>query len=115
MVGLLAVVVTAWHGTASGFEQGVLAGLAVVLIACPCALGLATPLAIWTGMGRAAQRQVLFRSVEALEQLARVTTVRLDKTGTLTTGEASVESLAIREEEVRFVLPGGLRRRKKEK
>ena len=94
-VGLLTAAVATWHGMTSGFEQGVLAGLAVVLIACPCALGLATPLAIWTGMGRAARRQVLFRSAEALERLARATTVRLDKTGTLTTGEASVESLSV--------------------
>ena len=69
-----------------------MAGLAVSLIACPCALGLATPLAVWTRIGQAAGHQVLFRSGEALERLAEVGAVRFDKTGTLTTGEAVVNT-----------------------
>ncbi|RIK85347.1 MAG: hypothetical protein DCC67_04130 [Planctomycetota bacterium] len=77
----------AWrHGVVSGVDQGILAGLAVVLIACPCALGLATPMAVWTALGRAAGQQVMFRSGEVLERLARVRVVCFDKTGTLTSG-----------------------------
>jgi heavy metal translocating P-type ATPase len=78
------------HGVMDGFEPGVLTALAVILIACPCALGLATPLAVWTAIGRAARCQVLFRSGEALEQLAGVRAVAFDKTGTLTTGTSQV-------------------------
>ena len=81
------------HGLLSGWERGLLQGLAVVLIACPCALGLATPLAVWSALGRAAGAQVLFRSGDALERLAGVRAVRFDKTGTLTTGTPTVTAL----------------------
>ena len=77
------------------FEQGLLAGLAVSLIACPCALGLATPLAVWSAIGQAASHQVLFRSGEALERLAEVGSIRFDKTGTLTTARAVVEDFVV--------------------
>jgi heavy metal translocating P-type ATPase len=76
-------------------DAGILAGLAVVLIACPCAFGLATPMAIWTAMGRAARGHVLFRSGQALEQLARVESMYFDKTGTLTSGDSDVGALVI--------------------
>jgi heavy metal translocating P-type ATPase len=94
LVAVLAVASGAWHGVREGFEPGVLAGIAVVLIACPCALGLATPLAVWTAIGRAAGCQVLFKHGEALERLAGVRVVAFDKTGTLTTGATSVTSFA---------------------
>ncbi|MBI5396789.1 MAG: heavy metal translocating P-type ATPase [Verrucomicrobia bacterium] len=73
----------AWTATA-GFERGLLSALAVLLIACPCALGIATPLAIWVGIERAARRGIFIRSGEVLEKLALVRTVFFDKTGTLT-------------------------------
>ncbi|MFO0950298.1 MAG: heavy metal translocating P-type ATPase [Isosphaeraceae bacterium] len=92
-VTLVALCTFAYHGFYSGWERGLLQGLAVVLIACPCALGLATPLAVWSALGRAAGSQVLFRSGEALERLAAVRAVRFDKTGTLTTGEPRVAGL----------------------
>lgn len=82
-----------FHSWNEDFQYGLLAGLSVVLIACPCALGLATPLAIWTSMGNAASNQVLFRQGAALEQLADLKTIRFDKTGTLTTGTARVTDL----------------------
>ena len=90
MVCLIAVTTGLWHGRADGVDDGILAALAVVLIACPCALGLATPMAIWTALGRAARSQVLFRSGEILEQLAEIRAARFDKTGTLTSGVARV-------------------------
>jgi heavy metal translocating P-type ATPase len=80
----------AWHMNATSVAAGVHAGLAVLLIACPCALGIATPLAVWTAFGVAARRQVLFQSGEALERLASVRAMRFDKTGTLTTGKPVV-------------------------
>lgn len=70
------------------FEQGLLIGLAVLLIACPCALGVATPLTIWAALGRAAQQGVLIRDSLTLEKLSHVRRIFFDKTGTLTTGEA---------------------------
>ena len=74
---------------ASGFT----AAVAVLIIACPCALGLATPIAILVGTGRGAQLGVLITGPEALEAAERIDTVVLDKTGTLTTGEMTVSAL----------------------
>jgi cation transport ATPase len=90
-VAVLAVGAGAWHAWHSGINHGALVGLSVVLVACPCSLGLATPLAIWAGLGLAARHQVLFRDSEALERLATIRAIRFDKTGTLTTGLAHVE------------------------
>jgi len=74
----------------AGIEAAIMRFLAVLLISCPCALGLATPMAVWVALGNAAQHGMLFRSADALEQLAGVRTVCFDKTGTLTTGSAVV-------------------------
>ena len=71
--------------------------MAVVLIACPCALGLATPLAVWSSLGHAAGAGVLFRSGDALERLASIRAVRFDKTGTLTTGAPVIASIVFAE------------------
>ena len=67
--------------------------VAVLIIACPCALGLATPMAVTVGVGRGAQTGVLIRNAEALEALEKVDTVMLDKTGTLTEGKPSVSEI----------------------
>jgi Cu+-exporting ATPase len=80
---------TFWFITA-GFSTAFLALLAVLLIACPCALGIATPTAIMAGVGKGAEYGILLRSGEYVEKARKLTTVVFDKTGTLTKGEPSV-------------------------
>jgi heavy metal translocating P-type ATPase len=93
VISVVAVVAFIFHGLRVDFEHGLLTALSVVLIACPCALALATPLAVWTALGTAARKGVLCRSGAALEKLAAVKAVRWDKTGTLTTGTPRVRRL----------------------
>jgi Cu+-exporting ATPase len=81
-----------WYIT-SGFTQAFLVLLAVLLIACPCALGIATPTAILAGVGKGAEYGVLLRSGEYVEKARKLTTVVFDKTGTLTKGEPSVTDI----------------------
>ena len=77
-------------GPAPALAHGLVAACSVLIIACPCALGLATPMAIMVGVGRGAQLGVLIRQAEALERFERVNTLVLDKTGTLTEGKPRV-------------------------
>ena len=77
----------------SGYETGLLNGLAVLLIACPCALGIATPLTTWLAVGKAADNGVIARGFDAVERLESVRTVAFDKTGTLTKRPLRVESV----------------------
>ena len=77
-------------GLTTGWQQGFTAAVAVLVIACPCALGLATPTALLVGTGRGATMGILVRGPEVLESTRRVDTVVLDKTGTLTTGVMTV-------------------------
>jgi heavy metal translocating P-type ATPase len=86
-----------FHWWQRGFAAGVLAGLAVVVVSCPCALGLATPMALWAAIGRCMRRQVLVRDGDAIEKLAGVKVLCLDKTGTLTTG-CRVERIEVAED-----------------
>lgn len=79
-----------WHFLVGDFTASVLRTIAVLIISCPCAMGLATPLAMMVGMGRGAQEGILFKSSEALQRLCETTHVVLDKTGTITEGKISV-------------------------
>ena len=83
----------AW-GPPPSFGYGIVAAVAVLIIACPCALGLATPMAIMVGVGRGARAGVLIRNAEALERLEKVDTLVIDKTGTLTQGKPKVVAVA---------------------
>jgi heavy metal translocating P-type ATPase len=95
VVSAVAILAVAVHWASGSLERGLWSGLAVTLIACPCALGLAAPLAVWSALGNAAREAVLFRSGEALERLAEIAAVRFDKTGTLTTGSAKVADFVV--------------------
>jgi Cu+-exporting ATPase len=86
----------AWGFSAAGLEHAV----AVLVIACPCAMGLATPTAIVVGVGRAAEKGIVFRDAAALEAVARVDTVAFDKTGTMTVGKPSVRAVHARSDEL---------------
>jgi len=85
-VAIAAFVVWLGFGPAPALSYAVVAAVSVLIIACPCALGLATPISITTAAGRGAQAGVLIRDAEALERMARVNTLIVDKTGTLTEG-----------------------------
>jgi Cu+-exporting ATPase len=98
-VVLLIAVITAlvWYafGPQPVLSYSFVSALSVLIIACPCALGLATPISIMIGVGKAAQMGVLVRNAEALQQASNIDWVVLDKTGTITQGHPSVEAFAI--------------------
>ncbi|MGC3996074.1 MAG: heavy metal translocating P-type ATPase [Anaeromyxobacter sp.] len=89
-VAVLSFAIWAAVGPEPRLAHGLVAAVSVLIIACPCALGLATPMAIMVGTGRGASAGVLVRSAEALERLERVRTLLLDKTGTLTRGKPAL-------------------------
>ena len=86
-VSVLTFVVWMWLGPEPKLAHAIVNAVAVLIIACPCALGLATPMSIMVGVGRGAQEGVLVKNAEALERLEKVTTLVVDKTGTLTEGK----------------------------
>lgn len=92
-IALIAFVIWIIFDSDSGFTHGLLAAVTVLIIACPCALGLATPTAIMVGVGKGAELGILIKDAEALEAARKIDTVVLDKTGTITQGKPRVVSV----------------------
>jgi Cu+-exporting ATPase len=97
VIAVAVLAFAAWYigGPQPSFAYGLVAAVAVLIIACPCALGLATPMSIMVGVGRGAHAGVLIKDAEALERMERIDTLVLDKTGTLTEGKPRVTKIVV--------------------
>jgi Cu+-exporting ATPase len=93
LVAVLAFIVWSIYGPSPAFSYALIAAVSVLIIACPCALGLATPMSIMVGVGKGAQAGVLIKNAEALERMEKVDTLVIDKTGTLTEGKPTVTKI----------------------
>ena len=95
VVGIAVLTCAAWLAVTGNFEASLIAAVSVLVIACPCALGLATPTAIMTGTGAAARAGILIKDVDTLERAPTLSTVVFDKTGTLTVGRPQVTEVRV--------------------
>lgn len=95
IIALSLLTLAGWLLAGAGVQSAITAAVAVLVVACPCALGLATPTALLVGSGKAAQMGILISSAEVLERTRSIDTILLDKTGTLTKGAMSLESVIL--------------------
>lgn len=93
LIAILTFILWSIYGPNPSFSYGLIAAVSVLMIACPCALGLATPMSIMVGIGLGAKRGVLIKNAEALEQMEKINTLVVDKTGTLTEGHPMLTSI----------------------
>ncbi|MEO1551987.1 MAG: heavy metal translocating P-type ATPase, partial [Pseudomonadota bacterium] len=100
VLGIAAVTFTLWLAFGPGLAEALVPAISVLIIACPCAMGLAVPVSILVGTGRGAQLGVLIRDGAALQRLSRIDTIAFDKTGTLTQGTPVVDSVLVARTEV---------------
>ena len=104
-IALLSFILWILLAPTEGFSHGLLALVTVLIIACPCALGLATPTAIMVGIGKGAERGILIKDAESLETAKKVTAIVLDKTGTVTEGHPTVQDIRWANEEAKAYAP----------
>ncbi len=95
VMGIAIITFIIWFLVGAGFENALSFGVTVLVISCPCALGLATPVAIMAGTGKAAENGILIKNAAALEYLSSVDKIFLDKTGTVTSGEMTVSDIIV--------------------
>ncbi|WP_026836490.1 heavy metal translocating P-type ATPase [Gillisia sp. JM1] len=93
LISVITFVIWAIYGPEPSYAYAMINAIAVLIIACPCALGLATPMSVMVGVGKGAQNGVLIKNAEALEQMDKVDVLIIDKTGTITEGKPSVEKV----------------------
>ncbi len=100
IIAAITFVIWSIWGPFPSYVYGLVNAIAVLIVACPCALGLATPMSVMVGIGKGATRGILFRNATALQELSKITTLVVDKTGTLTEGKPSVAAVVTVDKEI---------------